>query len=131
VGPSVASLFPLRCQGCHVTLPFARNFVDSCRQRGRLRGVLSCDLTLKRGHIMRRLATLVVVAALLSPPTASGQYTFGDWARDQGYSPGDVMHVWVDARESSPAIDSLDGIGQFDWTATPTTELILWSNTVR
>ena len=79
---------------------------------------------------MRRLATLAVVAALLSPPTASGQYTFGDWARDQGYSPGDVMHVWVDARDSSPAIDSLDGIGQFDWTTTPTMELILWSNQI-
>jgi hypothetical protein len=39
---------------------------------------------------MRRLATLAVVAALISPPTvASGpDYSFGDWARDQGYELG-------------------------------------------
>ena len=47
---------------------------------------------------MQRLATLAVVAALISPTVASGQdYTFGDWARDQGYEPGDVMPSVVDA----------------------------------
>ena len=47
---------------------------------------------------MQRLATLAVVAALISPTVASGQdYTFGDWARDQGYEPGDVMPEEVDA----------------------------------
>ena len=41
---------------------------------------------------MQRLATLAVLAVLISPTMASGQdYTFGDWARDQGYEPGDVM----------------------------------------
>jgi hypothetical protein len=57
------------------------------------------------------------VAALMSPTTASGQYTFGDWARDRGYSPGDVMPDWVPASDSFT--DSLDGIGEFDWTTTP------------
>jgi hypothetical protein len=71
---------------------------------------------------MRRLATLAVVAVLMSATVASGQdYSFGDWARDQGYSSGDVMPSEVDAAcwpSCSPAIDSLDGIGEFDWTPT-------------
>jgi hypothetical protein len=38
------------------------------------------------------LAILAVVAALMSPTAASGQdYSFGDWAKDEGYSPGDVL----------------------------------------
>jgi hypothetical protein len=54
----------------------------------------------------------------------SGQnYTFGDWARDQGYSPGDVVPEGFFAAWAS--IDSLDGIGGFDWTTTPTTGLAL------
>jgi hypothetical protein len=78
---------------------------------------------------MRRLATLAVVAALMSPTVASGQnYSFGDWARDQGYSPGDVMRNSVQASRSS--IDSLDGIGEFDWTTTPTRALYLGSNQI-
>jgi hypothetical protein len=61
---------------------------------------------------MRRLATLAVVAALISPTVASGQdYTFGDWARDHGYSPGDVMPGVVYAVRSFPPIDSLDASG--------------------
>jgi hypothetical protein len=75
---------------------------------------------------MRRLATLAVVAALISPAVASGQdYTFGDWARNHGYSPGDVMPEEVWANSSSPAIDNLDGISEFDWTTTPTLRLSL------
>jgi hypothetical protein len=78
---------------------------------------------------MRRLATLAVVAALISPTAASGQnYSFGDWARDQGYSPGDVMPS--DVRAVAAGIDSLDGIGEFDWTTTPTTTLYLMSNQI-
>ena len=64
-----------------------------------------------------RLATLAVVAALISPTAVSGQdYSFGDWARDQGYSPGDRLYeeVWA----GGAGIDSLDGMDQFDWTAT-------------
>ena len=75
---------------------------------------------------MRWFATLAVVAALVGPTTASGQYTFGDWAGDSGYTPGDVMPWQVGAGHSS--IDSLDGIGEFDWTTTPTTELRLYDN---
>jgi hypothetical protein len=43
-------------------------------------------------------AAIHVVAALISPTVASGQdYTFGDWARDHGYSPGDVipLNTWM------------------------------------
>ena len=82
------------------------------------------------GGIMRRLATLAVVgvSVLMAPTAASGQYTFGDWASDHGYSPGDVMPSEVDAAVSSPPIDGLSGIGEFDWTTTPTTELNLRSN---
>ena len=82
---------------------------------------------------MRRLATLAaVVAALMSSTAASGQdYTFGDWARDQGYEPGDAMPYSVDANGSSPpAIDSLNGIGGFDWTTTPTTKLHVAHNQI-
>ncbi len=59
---------------------------------------------------MRWLGTLAVVVALMSPTTAPGQYTFGDWARDHGYSPGDVMPGGIGASWSSPAIDSLSDI---------------------
>jgi hypothetical protein len=69
----------------------------------------------------------------MSPTAASGQdYTFGDWARDQGYSPGDVMPSWVDAVcwGCTSKIDSLDGIGEFDWTTTPTLQLDLEGNQI-
>jgi hypothetical protein len=84
---------------------------------------------------MRRLAVLAVVAALVAPTVASGQnYTFGDWARDQGYSPGDVMpsavSAWWELGDGSPRIESLDGIGEFDWTTTPTTALELTGNQI-
>jgi hypothetical protein len=80
---------------------------------------------------MRRLATLAVVAALISPAVASGQdYTFGNWARNHGYSPGDVMPEEVWANSSSPAIDNLDGISEFDWTTTPTLRLSLDDNQI-
>ena len=50
---------------------------------------------------MQRLATLTVMAALISPTVVSGQdYSFGDWARDQGYEPGDVM-PWQVGRNGS------------------------------
>jgi hypothetical protein len=66
---------------------------------------------------MWRLAMLAVVAALISPAVASGQdYSFGDWARSQGYEPGDVMGAEVPIRGGG--IESLNGIGDFDWTTT-------------
>jgi hypothetical protein len=65
----------------------------------------------------------------MSPTLASGQdYTFGDWARDQGYSPGDVMPE--DVRAGGDGIDSLEGIGDFDWTTTPTETLRLGRNQI-
>jgi hypothetical protein len=79
---------------------------------------------------MRRLATLAVLVALMSPTAASG-YTFGDWARDHGYSPGDVMPSEVNANPHSPANDSLDGVDEFDWTTTPTEHLNLALNHLR
>jgi hypothetical protein len=89
--------------------------------------VLGSDLTPTGRCVMRRFATLAVVAVLISPTVASGQdYTFGDWARDQGYKPGDVMLGTVDVTYSR--VDSLDGIGDLDWTTTPTTRLWLSSN---
>jgi hypothetical protein len=54
----------------------------------------------------------------MSPNAASG-ITFGEWASDYGYSPDVPMPDLVDAIDFS--IDSLDGIGGFDWTTTPTT----------
>jgi hypothetical protein len=45
----------------------------------RLMGVLGSGPTHERGHAMKRLMTLAVVAALMSAMTALGQnYTFGD-----------------------------------------------------
>jgi hypothetical protein len=83
---------------------------------------------------MRRLATLALLAALLSPTTASGQYTFGDWASDQGYSPGDIMpnsvHAGWDWQGSLPQITSIEGVGEFDWTTTPTQALYLQFNQI-
>lgn len=76
---------------------------------------------------MRRvtIGVAVVVSALISPTGASG-VTFGEWASSQGHSPGAVMPSQVDA--TSASIDSLSGVGDYDWTSTPTTELILANN---
>ena len=66
---------------------------------------------------MRRLALLAAATVLISSATASAQtYTFGDWARDRGYEPGDAMPGLVRAEKAG--IDSLDGIQDFDWTYT-------------
>lgn len=72
--------------------------------------------------------TVTLLLLVLSPTSAWGQYSFGDWARDQGYSPGDAMPDLVDA--SSSDIDSLAGIGDFDWNATPTSQLRLDENQI-
>jgi hypothetical protein len=80
---------------------------------------------------MRWLAALAVVAVLMSPAAATGQdYTLGDWARDQGYLPGDTMPGWVDAQKSSPSIEGLSGVSEFNWTAAPTVELWLQYNQI-
>ncbi len=69
----------------------------------------------------------IVVASLLVPTAASG-ITFGEWASGQGYSSGAVMPDWVVATSSS--IDSLSGLGDYNWTATPTQDLWLFENQI-
>ena len=76
---------------------------------------------------MQQLVTwAAVLAVVLASPIAVSAYTFGEWASDNGYSPGDAMPSSVDA--SSALIDSLSGIGDYNWIATPTTELRLNDN---
>ena len=65
-------------------------------------------------------------AAVVCSPSAAPAITFGEWAADRGYSPGDVMPDRVDASDAS--IHSLDGIGDYDWTTTPTERLCLDGN---
>ena len=76
---------------------------------------------------MRRLFTelAIIVSAFVASAGASGG-TFGDWASGQGYNPGDVMPSQVSA--TTALIDSLSGIGAYDWTTTPATELFLNDN---
>jgi uncharacterized protein YjbI with pentapeptide repeats len=79
----------------------------------------------------RSAAVVVVVSALMSPTTALGlNRTFGDWAKDQGYSPGDVMPEWVNVTRTPAAIDSLHGISEFSWTDTPTATLSMQHNQI-
>jgi Leucine-rich repeat (LRR) protein len=75
---------------------------------------------------MRRLVLAAVVVPALMWPTAASAYSFGNWASDNGYSSGAVFPNTVRAGNSS--IDSLDGIGDFNWTTTPTTRLFLEGN---
>jgi hypothetical protein len=82
---------------------------------------------------MKRFATSVVMAALCCS-TASA-VTFGERATSKGINPGHVMPAWVYANGRCSfatceeyQIDSLDGIGDYDWITTPTTELDLGNN---
>jgi hypothetical protein len=102
---------PLRVETTRQGLSYLRPWCVRGDVEDRPTGVLGCGLTFDRGCVMRRLAVLAVVAALMLPTAASGQYTFGDWARDRGYSPGDVMPGVVYAVRSFPPIDSLDASG--------------------
>jgi hypothetical protein len=72
------------------------------------------------------MVVAAVLALMLS--TAASGYSFGDWAIANGYSLNADMPDEVDAGGSSPAIDSLNGIGDYNWTATPTTNLYLYNN---
>jgi len=79
------------------------------------------------------VATAWIVAAgivLSLPAGARADYTFGDWASDHGYGAGDAMPTVVDADHSNPAISGLGGIGDYNWTATPTRELHLERNQI-
>ena len=75
---------------------------------------------------MRRIALAAAVVSAMMLPSVASAITFGDWASVNGYSSGAVMPQTVEAWDSS--IDSLDGIGDFDWTTTPTTWLTLEGN---
>lgn len=76
---------------------------------------------------MRRLVTelAIIVSAFVASTGASGG-TFGDWASGQGFDPNNPMPSQVSA--TSALIDSLIGIDTYDWTTTPTTELLLTDN---
>jgi hypothetical protein len=60
--------------------------------------------------------------------TVASGYTFGEWASAQGYDPGDDMPAVVDAWGYS--IDHLNGIGEYNWTTTPTLVLYLTCNQI-
>jgi len=81
---------------------------------------------------MQRLAVSVVVvlSALIWPAAVFGQYTFGDWASEHGYSSGDAIPRSVLANSSIPPIESLAGIAEFDWRTTPTRLLWLDDNAI-
>ena len=66
-------------------------------------------------------------ALVLLPPSDARAITFGEWATGQGW-PDDVAPDVVYAANAS--IDSLAGIGDYDWTTTPTTYLDLSSNQI-
>jgi hypothetical protein len=75
------------------------------------------------------LFLITVIGLLLSLPAAArAEYTFSDWASDQGYSPGAAMTQMVWA--SSSGITNLAGIGNYGWTDRPTTDLYLFSNQI-
>lgn len=69
---------------------------------------------------------LTVIAAMLMSPSAATAITFGQWATSQGYSPNDAMPEVVFA--PLVFIDDLDGIGDYNWTTTPTITLVLAAN---
>jgi hypothetical protein len=54
--------------------------------------------------------------------------TFGEWAANQGWTTGHVMLAGVDA--GSAFINSLTGIGNYNWTTTPTVYLDLGGNQI-
>jgi hypothetical protein len=77
---------------------------------------------------MRRIALAAMAVSAFMSPTAASAYSFGDWASNNGYSPGAVMPELVKADSSS--IDNLDGIGGYNWTTTPTMRLRLGGNKI-
>ena len=86
-----------------------------------------------RQRIARVITFLAVVAACLTfvvPPAANADYTFGDWATNNGYADNAVMPGTVEATSSDPRITHLDGIDDYNWTDTPTTFLYLSGNAI-
>ena len=75
----------------------------------------------------------LVAAVSLIAPTSARASTFSDWATLHGWTTGYVVPGAVYANYSpfsttNPPIDSLTGIGNYDWATTPTTILDLSGN---
>jgi len=71
---------------------------------------------------------IVVGATMVASTAAHADYSFGDWATDNGFGRGDAMpdEVWA----MWDGIDNLDGLPDYNWTATPTTRLYLEGNQI-
>ena len=80
--------------------------------------------------IPRFVSFLIIVAGIAVIPAAHADYTFGDWATDHGYPVNAAMPGTVDASDSTPAIDSLNGFGDYDWTDAPTTGMYMYNNRI-
>ena len=74
------------------------------------------------------LVVAVLSCTLVMWATDARAITFGEWAAGQGWLAGYVTPAKVDAIRAS--IDSLAGIGGYDWMTTPTTELSLFRNRI-
>ncbi len=72
------------------------------------------------------LLLIVAVAVVLSLPAATEAYTFGEWATAEGYNPLVSLPKIMTAHNSG--LTSLLGVGNYNWTATPTTYLGLGRN---
>ena len=75
---------------------------------------------------------IVAMVLVLIPPTDAQAITFGEWATSQGWFSGLPIRyptpTLVDA--SSASIDSLTGIGNYDWMRVPTKRLYLHYNQI-
>ena len=74
------------------------------------------------------LIAVLGIAVILPANARAQEYTFGQWAADEGYSTGRTMESSVTA--TSAGITRLTGIDSFDWTTTPTTRLGLIGNAI-
>ena len=70
----------------------------------------------------------VAAILLVIPATDARATTFGEWATNRGWPPGYITPATVVA--SSGSIDSLAGIGNYNWMGTPTTYLSLLGNQI-
>jgi len=80
--------------------------------------------------LLSLMAVLGIVLSLPADARAATEYTFAEWATTEGYSSGAIMPTSVEADGTTPAITSLAGIGDYDWTTTPTERLYLHSNQI-
>ena len=76
------------------------------------------------GYLIFSLAVCMSFTSVASAQTK----TFEEWAQGEGYSHNDTMPSSFNA--SSQDITSLDGIGLYNWTITPTKYLYLTDNRI-